>query len=147
MLLQFYRVEEVPDPVAPGVCYVTRNGINNTAILHFVSQDGTYVYSVGHLDGSFSANGSMHTVDNIVERDALILTTNSIVMVLDASDDPYVSMGSAMYYYDHTTQTFILSSTASGGTGHTHTVSLLDIDKAATLAANNQSPLGALPDW
>ena len=145
MLLQFYRVDAIPDPPSKGVCYVTRDGESDTAVMHFVSKDGTFMHSIGHDAGDTLTSNSIHSVDNITERDASVLTSDSIVMVLDASDDPYVISGPAMYYYVESTNTYIL--TSNGGTGHIHTASLLDIDKAAILAANNQSPMGSNPSW
>lgn len=44
---------------------------------------------------------------DIPARDALTLTQNSIVLVADASADPTVDAGAAMYFYQHATTTFI----------------------------------------
>lgn len=46
---------------------------------------------------SYSNN---EVVANITARDALTLTANSLIMVADASDDPTVTSGAAMYFYD-----------------------------------------------
>ena len=39
-------------------------------------------------------------VDTIAERDALVLTTNTLVMVKDATGDSSVTSGAALYFYD-----------------------------------------------
>ena len=146
MLMQFFRVDVVPTPVAPGVCYVTRNGVDDTSVLHFVSRDGGEIHTVGHP--SDSPLSALHSVADILERDTLILHDDALVMVIDASGDPNITSGSAMYYYVHSTATYVLSSTQSGtGTGHSHLSTLTDIDKAATLAANNHIPMGSDPEW
>lgn len=145
MIMHFFRVDAVPDVVSKGVCYVTRDGTDNTSVLHFVSKDGGEIHTVGHLALDNTASGALYTVGDILERDTLTLTHNSIVLVTDASADPNIQSGSAMYYYDVATGIYTLSS--ANATEHSHLSTLADIDKAATLAANNQSPLGSDPSW
>jgi len=55
-------------------------------------------------------NSSLQIVSNITERNALVLTGNTPVLVIDASDDSNVTSGHAFYVYDFANTTWIKTS-------------------------------------
>ena len=57
-----------------------------------------------------NVNSSLQIVANITERNALVLTGNTPVLVIDASDDPNVNSGHAFYVYDFANTTWIKTS-------------------------------------
>lgn len=59
------------------------------------------------IDASLASAGSLIIVADIAERDALVLTGNTQVLVIDASSDPTVTSGSATYVYDFDNTTWI----------------------------------------
>lgn len=113
MLMQFYRVDAIPNPVIAGVCYITRASGTGAASMHFVSADGQSVHTMTGISTSTSAHNMMESVADIAERDSLVSTVSGIVYVQDASDDVEISSGSATYYYDHDTDTFTLTSSST----------------------------------
>lgn len=57
-----------------------------------------------------NVNSSLQIVANITERNALVLTGNTPVLVIDASDDPNVNSGHAFYVYNFANTTWIKTS-------------------------------------
>jgi len=53
------------------------------------------------------SNNSIKYAANIAARDALALTSNTMVYVANATGDPTVSSGGALYFYKSDTNTFI----------------------------------------
>jgi hypothetical protein len=101
MLMQFLRVTKVPDKLEAGVCYVTNDGPNHTALMHFVNKDGTDIFTVGTYDQNAVTNHNlMATVDTIADRDNLKPLTNGLVLVSDATDDPNADVSPAVYFYN-----------------------------------------------
>lgn len=64
------------------------------------------------IDASLGGVGGLAVVDDIAERDALTPTTNTQVLVIDASADPTVTAGAATYVYRVSTSTWIKISEA-----------------------------------
>jgi hypothetical protein len=70
-------------------------------------------------------SGAGVVVDDIAERDALVLATDSIVAVIDASADPEVTSGSAVYIYDQSLDVYTIAGkgeVSSGGGGQVDSV-------------------------
>ena len=65
--------------------------------------DTTVTNAIGGLDMSNTAI----LVTDIAERDALTLTKNSFVVVADATADPTVNAGAAMYFYNKSDDSFM----------------------------------------
>ena len=64
--MQFFREDAVPAIPAAGACYVTRDGVNNSSVMHFVSEDGSFIHKVGHLDPDVGgASGSIETYEGV----------------------------------------------------------------------------------
>jgi hypothetical protein len=58
------------------------------------------------IDGAFNTYTSLVSVSNIVGRNGLTLLADTLVFVVDASGDPTVDAGSAMYFYTRNTDTY-----------------------------------------
>lgn len=61
----------------------------------------------GLIDASIAGIAGIEVVADIDARDALTLTTNTQVLVIDASDDPTVAAGSATYVWRQSTSAFV----------------------------------------
>lgn len=93
------------------------------------------------IDAALSGMGGLSVVDDIAARNALAPTSNVMVLVIDASDDPNVTSGSATYVYRLSTTSWIkisesesmdLSLTWSSISGRP-TSAVADIDNAVSL--------------
>lgn len=58
------------------------------------------------ISAAVSGANALQGVNNITERDGLVLTANAMIVVFDASDDPDVSTGAATYFYRHSDTSF-----------------------------------------
>lgn len=56
--------------------------------------------------GTGSGTNNLTIVSTIAERDALTLTQNTFVLVTDATGDPTVTSGAALYIWNNTNQTY-----------------------------------------
>lgn len=59
------------------------------------------------IAAAMTPQSEIQLVPDITARDALDLDVNSLVLVTDASGDPTVEAGAAMYFYDATLDTWI----------------------------------------
>jgi len=73
----------------------------------YASLDGSGKVPVSQIP---NLNSSLQIVSNITERNALVLTGNTPVLVIDASDDSNVTSGHAFYVYDFANTTWIKTS-------------------------------------
>lgn len=64
------------------------------------------------INASVSGISGIEVVDTITDRDALSPTTNTQVLVIDASSDPTVTSGAATYVYRLSTDSYIKISEA-----------------------------------
>ena len=62
------------------------------------------------INNSIAGFSAIEVVADIAARDALALTSNTVVHVLDASADPDVDAGHATYLWDNTNTAFVLKS-------------------------------------
>lgn len=106
--LRFYAVAQLPNTPEPNSFYFVENG--DYAESYLTSSNGTprlvgNTLMIGEIiaeeAGNWGGTDQVTIVDNILARDALAsdADTNLMVMVLDASADPTVDAGSAMYVY------------------------------------------------
>lgn len=58
------------------------------------------------IDNKIAGLNMLEIVANIAQRDALQLTSNAMVLVTDATGDPTVTSGAAMYAYSAANDTF-----------------------------------------
>lgn len=86
------------------------------------------------IDSSLSTSSAIEIVDDIAARDALVLTQNTTVMVLDASADGTVAAGAATYAYRHSNTSFTKISEAES------------MDVTLTWANITGSPTSAVAD-
>lgn len=114
--VNFYRVASLPAELVPGSLYFVENG---TFTESYVVGTNGVARSIGNsamirsiiaeeLQEWGEASNMIEIVADIDARDLLAMDKdrNMIVLVLDASDDPTVDEGSALYAYDAATQTF-----------------------------------------
>lgn len=59
------------------------------------------------VNAAMASMASLEVVENIAARDALTLTANTQIIVIDASDDPTVEAGAATYAYRHSDTSFL----------------------------------------
>lgn len=105
--LTIYRETSMPGSLTPDSIYFIAPAARPDYVeIYVTGTDASVVKRVisepdieALIGASGGAGGALEIVDDIVARDALTLTENTIVMVLDASDDATVSSGAATYAY------------------------------------------------
>lgn len=112
-VLNFYKVTTLPTTLVPDSLYFVESGTYSET---YVTNNAGVARSVGNSDminaliaealGQFEAGGVV-IVPDIAARDALQPTVNTLVLVIDATADPTVSEGAALYAYNVSTQEYI----------------------------------------
>lgn len=117
--LNIERVTALPGTLATNSIYVVSVGTDKAEI--YVTGNTTTARRLLNetdiqalIDASISGIGAVEIVADIAARDALTLTANAQVMVLDASADATVSSGAATYIYRHSDTSFTKISEAEG---------------------------------
>ena len=107
--MQFYRVDVLPEVLAKGVCYITRDGVNNSSLLHFVPKEGGSVHSVGHLSGG-EGEGSegSGSIDSFASVDDFPPEGEAGVLYLDESTG-------SISVWNSDTSSYSMSGGGSGG--------------------------------
>jgi len=100
-----YYVKDSVDATLTNV-YVTNS--DATAIRHVITKAEIQVM----IDSSLANFNQTVIVSNITERNALVLTKNTPVWVLDATGDTTVTSGAALYLFNVANSTFIKLSEA-----------------------------------
>lgn len=109
--LNIERVTALPGTLRPSTLYIVRSTYAGLVDMYFTSSDGADVRHVINKDeiqsminqyvvNATSGLSEIKIVANIVERNALNPTTNSLCLVLDATADSSVATGAALYIYD-----------------------------------------------
>lgn len=111
----FHKVTSLPGTLAPNAFYFVEN-VNYCE--SYLTDDDGVAKAVGNstminaliaaaLAAWSGATSTVEIVADITARDALITTleANAMILVVDASDDPTVTAGSALYAYDFGTAT------------------------------------------
>lgn len=112
--LRISRVLALPaaGQLTPSTMYIVQGPGATEAQVYFTNNDASAVRHVPTLaeidqkiQTAIDAFSDMQVVADIAARNALTLTRTSLVLVLDATGDPTVHTGSALYVYDfaHTT--------------------------------------------
>ena len=116
---QIARVTALPDPLEANTVYLVSTGAETMEM--YVTGNTAGARRILHqadiqamIDASISASGVIEVVDDIAARDALSLSANAQVFVIDASADLTVDSGGATYLYRQSNDSFIKISEAEG---------------------------------
>lgn len=114
--IKFFAVTTLPSTLAADAFYYVANGnyaesylTDNTGTAKMVGNSTMINNIVAQELANWSGSASQVTiVANIAERDALAETaeSNLMVVVIDATDDPTVTVGSALYAYALASETW-----------------------------------------
>lgn len=108
------KVTALPGSPVADTMYVVKGALDTNAKLYVTSSAGTAVEvfddalvasMIADAIGT-ATNTSLTLVADIAARDALVLDTNAIVLVADATGDATVNAGAALYFYDSVGDTF-----------------------------------------
>lgn len=113
--LKFNKVSVLPSTLEADAFYFVENG---TFAESYLTNSAGTARSIGNsamiesvvtplINSAVSQLGNLNIVPDIAARDALTLTVNAMVLVTDASADPTVDAGAALYVYDATEDTYI----------------------------------------
>lgn len=112
--LNIERVLALPEVLAPSTMYIVRDDNEHHVELHFTDALGETLRHLPTrteiLDIVVKQAGDLVTTEyasDIDARNALTFVRNAMCFVADASADPTVGTGSAMYYYVASTQTWV----------------------------------------
>lgn len=112
--MQIIRVSALPETLVANAMYLVRSGadLNITVtgsdaavVTNTLSRSAVGTMIANEIAELDLASGVQYAAD-ITARDALTLTKDSFVFVEDASADPTVTSGSAMYFYSLQTTDF-----------------------------------------
>lgn len=112
-VLNFYKVTSLPPTLeADSLYFVENDGYAES----YLTNNAGLPRSIGNTDminalivealGQFEVGGVVIVAD-IAERDSLSLSLTTLVLVIDATGDPTVGVGSALYAYNVSTQEYI----------------------------------------
>lgn len=114
-LVKFYKVATLPGTLEPDSFYYVESGnhaesylTNSTGDARAVGNSAMINALVADALAGWSGDASaLDVVSDIAARDALTATLdrNAMILVLDATDDPTVDAGSALYAYAASTET------------------------------------------
>lgn len=110
------RVNALPAQPAPSALYIVKSSEAGLADVYFTNSDGTelrhiitkadVVQLIAAAGGSGPTAPEIQVVADIPTRNMLNLQRTTLLLVLDATGDPTVHSGSAMYVWDMATLTF-----------------------------------------
>ena len=108
--MKFHRVNALPGTPEADAFYMVLNG--NYAETYVTSSTGV-AKMIGNTDmiqaivnSTIAGTNVFEIVADIAARDALVLDQNTLVLVTDASADPTVDSGAALYAWNNTAQTY-----------------------------------------
>lgn len=112
-VLNFYKVTSLPSTLVADSLYFVENGesaesylTNNVGLARSIGNTEMINTLIAEALGQFEAGGVVIVAD-IAERDSLSPTVNTLVLVIDATGDPTVGVGAALYAYNVSTQEYI----------------------------------------
>lgn len=111
MQVKFYKVSTLPQSPEPNSFYYIENGEYAEAYLTDnqgnAREIGNTTMTNDIVSRAVMGFNSVKIVANITERDILTAaaTANNMILVIDATDDPTVETGSALYAYNYETTT------------------------------------------
>ena len=108
---KFFKVATLPATPVANAFYFVENGnyaesylTNNTGVAKMV---GNSAMIDQRISAQLSGLSSLEIVSDIIGRDALTLTTNKMVLVIDATGDTSVISGSALYAWRQSNTTWV----------------------------------------
>lgn len=112
--VKFYKVTAVPSTWEPNAFYYIEDAVNGYAESYITSNTGV-PRAIGNsamiteLIGKILGGSAFKIVADITERDAIDTSANVafLVLVLDATDDPTVAIGAALYAYQPSTTSYV----------------------------------------
>jgi hypothetical protein len=111
--LNIERVNALPATLTPSTMYIVKSADTTLVDIYFTNSTATELRHVlsksdvaAMVQQSVSSLSSIHIAATIVARDALTLTSNSFVLVSDATGDATVASGAALYLWNNTTSSF-----------------------------------------
>lgn len=112
-ILNFYKVTSLPSTLEADSFYFVENGgyaesylTNNAGLPRSIGNTGMINTLIAEAVGQLEAGGVVIVAD-IAERDTLTPVVNTLVLVIDASGDPTVDAGAALYVYNVSGQEYI----------------------------------------
>jgi len=107
-LVKFYKVASLPGSLEPDAFYYVENGSYAES---YITNKAGVARGVGNsaminalidaaITDALADYNALEIVADIAARDALALTRNALVLVIDASADATVDAGSALYAYN-----------------------------------------------
>lgn len=114
-VIKFHRLTGLPQTFEPNSIYVISKPNEDTyAELYITGLTGNVVRRLPNKEDIenliityINSSNELFIVDTITDRNNLNLNRNAFVLVLDASADPTVESGSALYVYRASTQEWI----------------------------------------
>lgn len=106
-LVKFYKVATVPGSLEPDSFYYVENGSYAESYLTDSSGQPRAIGNSAMINAligaaitdALSGLNALEVVPDIAARDALVLERNALALVIDATADPTVDAGSALYAY------------------------------------------------
>lgn len=106
-LVKFYKVATLPGTLEPDSFYYVENGsyaesylTNSLGQARAVGNSAMINALIGAaITDALSDLNALEVVPDIAARDALVLERNALALVIDATADPTVDAGSALYAY------------------------------------------------
>ena len=106
-LVKFYKVATLPGSLEPDSFYYVENGsyaesylTNSAGVARAVGNSAMINALISSaITDALTDYNALEVVADIAARDALALERNALVLVVDATDDPTVGVGSALYAY------------------------------------------------
>lgn len=160
MPIPFYKVNTLPGTLANDSIYAVMSGSN--CELYVTSSTGVAkaVFSTSltdaAIDAKIAALNVLIKVATIAARNALTLTANAMVLVVDATADGTVTAGAALYFYNHATTSFtkvaeyesmdVVTTWASISGKPTSSAAAIDAAVTASHTHTNLAVLAALTD-
>ena len=110
---QIFKVTALPGTLVPNGIYIVTTNEAAHVELHVADNSGTVTRRLYNktdiqalIDASLADIGKLEVQPDIASRDALILTKNTQVLVVDASADPTVDSGAATYVWNTSNSTW-----------------------------------------
>ena len=155
---KFHKVAVLPGSLDSNAFYFIENG---TYAESYVTNSSGVARSVGNsvminalIASSIASLNTIQKVADISARNALTLTSNAMILVVDATGDGTVTAGSALYFYTHIGTTFTkvaeyesmdVTTAWTNITGKP-TSAVADIDDAVT-KRHSHSNMSVLDKW
>jgi hypothetical protein len=109
-LVKFYKVTSLPSTLEPSSIYFVQNGTyaetyitNSTGVARSVGNSGMIN---ALIDTKLNSLNTLLKVNTIADRNALALTQNAMVLVVNATGDATVTAGAALYFWDNAASTW-----------------------------------------